>query len=342
MTVARTRTVRKRGPGECWGGAQLSRSPSFGAGMGAVVRFGACAVVTLLLCHCGADDDDDGQAGSSALAGAGAGGMTAPTGGQVAPAAGVGGTSGSAGTTPIGTAGTSGSAGSGAAGSAGSVAPFDAGMSTKPDAGPAPDGGPPDAGSAPDAGPPDAGPDEGAGGRGEEPPLSPVYRVALRVHRGDSAMSEEMLLDVLDEMNWIWWSQAAVCFEIEIVDGQQTMSTGFDFWFHRTEIPCSPGANGVYCGDHDIHSLDRPSLGAVDNDEWDTELNPSRTSAHELGHGLNLDHFNGFADSNDSLMSSGRQGFKLHDAEITTARNRARMKALADTAPLYCSPPKVP
>ena len=188
---------------------------------------------------------------------------------------------------------------------------------------------------------PDGGMNMGAAGRGEEPPISPVYRIPLRIHRADSALSEPDLLAVLDEMNWIWWSQAAVCFEIEIVAGDQTMQNGFDLWFHRSSIPCSPGANGVFCGDHDIHTLDRPSLGATDNDEWDTEHNPSRTTAHELGHGLNLQHYNGFADSNDSLMSSGRQGFKLHDTEIQTARTRARSKALAETTALHCALPKV-
>jgi hypothetical protein len=215
---------------------------------------------------------------------------------------------------------------------------------TKPDAAaPAPDAAK-DAGMVeppPDAAKPDAGaPDDGAGGRGQDAPFDPVYRIPLRVHRGDSSLDEKTLLDVLDEMNWIWWSQAAVCFEIEIVDNETTMSNGFDFWFHKSEIPCSPGANGVYCGDHDIHTLDKPSLGPVDNKEWDTVHDPSRTSAHELGHGLSLEHFNGFADSNDSLMSSGRQGFKLHDDEITAARNRARSKALMDTAPLYCGAPR--
>jgi len=251
-----------------------------------------------------------------------------------------------------GAGGTGGMAPIGVAGAAGSSAPLDAGVApgtpdardpldagaTTPDA--AQDAGNRDAGDQPDSSPADAGaPDDGAGGRGGDPPHTPVYRIPLRVHRGDSALDDTTLLAVLDEMTWIWWSQAAVCFEIEIVDGDQTMQAGFDFWFHRSAIPCSPGANGVYCGDHDIHSLDRPSLGAVDNAEWDTEHNPSRTSAHELGHGLSLDHYNGFPDSNDSLMSSGRQGFKLYEAEVTAARNRARSKALADTTPLYCSPP---
>jgi hypothetical protein len=303
------------------------------------VRVGWWLVAAWLLGSCAADDDGGSP---QTMAGAPAVGTPAPFGGAPG-AGGIGGASagmgGALGMTPVGTAG-----------AAGSVAPFDAGPPSTPDAGVAPDAGrlPPasdaaivDSGDPPDAAvPPDTGaPDEGAGGRGEEPPLSPVYRIALRLHRGDSGLSDDALRDVLDETNWIWWSQAAICFEIEIVDGDQTMSSGFDFWFHRSEIPCSPGANGVFCGDHDIHSLDDPSLGAVDNDEWDTEHDPSRTSAHELGHGLSLDHYNGFPDSNDSLMSSGRQGFKLHESEITAARNRARSKALADLTPLYCTPP---
>ncbi|HMI94829.1 MAG TPA: hypothetical protein VK509_25825, partial [Polyangiales bacterium] len=292
------------------------------------------AACWLLLCHCASDDQGDD---APAPAGMTAAGSPAAAGSQAAA-----GSSGAGGMAPIGVAGAAGSAAPFDAGSAPSTpdarVPLDAGPSA-PDA--ASDASTRDAADAPDSAlVPDAGaPDDGAGGRGEDPPQTPVYRIPLRVHHGDSALDDATLLAVLDEMNWIWWSQAAVCFEIEIVDGEQTMQAGFDFWFHQGEIPCSPGANGVYCGDHDIHSLDRPSLGAVDNMEWDTEHNPSRTSAHELGHGLSLDHFNGFADSNDSLMSSGRQGFKLHEAEITAARNRARSKALADTAPLYCAAP---
>jgi hypothetical protein len=293
------------------------------------------AASVLLLCHCANDDQGAAPPATTPMAGAPAAGMMLPVVGLPA-GAGAGGTGGIAGAPPTTVAG-----------GAGNVAPIDAGAAPSTpdarvpiDAGPAtpnaanPDAAEPDAASEPDAG----APDDGAGGRGEDPPLTPVYRIALRVHRGNSALDDQTLLAVLDEMNWIWWSQAAVCFEIEVVDGDQTIATGFDIWFHEREIPCSPGANGVYCGDHDIHTLDRPSLGAADNAEWDTERNPSRTSAHELGHGLNLDHYNGFADSNDSLMSSGRQGFKLHDAEIQTARTRARTKGLADTTPLHCTP----
>ncbi len=181
----------------------------------------------------------------------------------------------------------------------------------------------------------------GAGGRGQMPPTTPVHRIELRIHRQNSNLTDTQLFDVLDEMNWIWWSQAAVCFEIHTVTNDQTMNTGFDMWFHANVIPCAPGSNGVYCGDHDIHTLDQPSLGRVNDPAWDTMFNASRTSGHELGHGLTLNHYNGFADSNDSLMSSGRQGFKLHQFEIDDARRRARQKALPDDVPLFCAPPNV-
>jgi hypothetical protein len=198
-----------------------------------------------------------------------------------------------------------------------------------------------DAGAITDAAA-DAGPlvDAGTGGRGADPPFSTVYRIALRVHRGDSDLSDDDLLAVLDEMNWIWWSQAAICFEIEIVSDDQTMQSGFDFWFHKDQIPCSPGANGVYCSsDHDIHSLDRPNLSPADDPAWNVVHGPSRTSAHELGHGLTLQHYDGNPDSNDSLMSSGHQGFKLHDFEITAARMRADEKKLDDTGAIHCAVP---
>ena len=181
--------------------------------------------------------------------------------------------------------------------------------------------------------------DAGAGGRGADPPFSTVYRIALRVHRGDSDLSNDELLAVLDEMNWIWWSQAAICFEIEIVDRRADHADRLRLLVSQGRDPCSPGANGVYCGDHDIHTLDRPNLGPADDPAWDTVHDPSRTSAHELGHGLTLQHYDGHADSNDSLMSSGRQGFKLHDFEIDAARTRADEKKLDDTGAVHCAAP---
>jgi hypothetical protein len=171
------------------------------------------------------------------------------------------------------------------------------------------------------------------------PPFARVYRIALRVHRGDSGLSANQVATVLEEVNHIWWTQAAVCFEAEITSDAAPRKDGFDLSFHRSTLGCETKANGVYCGDHDVHTLDMPSLGAADNAQWDTGQNAARTSAHELGHGLRLEHYNGFADSNDSLMSSGRQGFKLHDTEISTARARAAQVALPDTSPAFCAAP---
>jgi hypothetical protein len=139
---------------------------------------------------------------------------------------------------------------------------------------------------------------------------------------------------VLEEVNQIWLSQAGVCFEVEAVDHDQTQSGGFDLWF-VPEVPDPPGVNGVYKGDHDVWSRDYPSLGSAPDPVEDPA---SRTCAHELGHGLDLDHYNGYPDSPNSLMSSGMLGWQLHDFEIQTARQRAAQKALPDAGELGCAP----
>ena len=186
--------------------------------------------------------------------------------------------------------------------------------------------------TAGDAG--DAGKDPGP----TTPGLTPAFHIPLRVHRADSGLRGQDIAAALEEMNEIWWKQAGVCFEIEVVKNEMLRPDGFDLWFHRTKLGCNTSANGVYCGDHDVHLLDAPSLGPADSPAWNTRLKPARTSAHELGHGLTLEHYNGFADSNDSLMSSGRQGFKLHESEITAARARAKSKALPDSPSMPCAP----
>jgi hypothetical protein len=182
----------------------------------------------------------------------------------------------------------------------------------------------------------DASPGDAAAGqdaRAPAPPFTPALQIPLRVHRGDSGLSGAQLASVLEEMNAIWWTQAAICFEIEIVKNDEPRRDGFDLWFHRKTLGCNTTANGVFCGDHDVHSLDAPSLGRADDAAWNVRQAPARTAAHELGHGLNLQHYNGFADSNDSLMSSGRQGFKLHASELETARRRAQSKGAANSVP---------
>lgn len=171
----------------------------------------------------------------------------------------------------------------------------------------------------------------GTGGHGQQPPMQPVYRVPLRVHVGESQLPESELVGALEEVNWIWWSQAAVCFEIEIVEHGQLASTGFDINF----VPSLSGSlNGYYAGDHDVWTIDYPNLGASPNP---VDYPAARTTAHELGHGLTLDHYNGFSDSNNSLMSSGKLGWDLHDFEVEDARGRAAQMALEDTSPNYCA-----
>ena len=67
----------------------------------------------------------------------------------------------------------------------------------------------------------------------------------------------------------------------------------------------------------------------------------ARTGAHELGHGLRLSHYNGYADSADSLMSSGTLGWHLRNFQIQEARTRAQQKAIPDTTPTNCGAPQV-
>jgi hypothetical protein len=130
-------------------------------------------------------------------------------------------------------------------------------------------------------------------------------------------------------MNFIWRSQAGLCFEFEVVQSETTMSDGFDMWFK----PDVGGPNGYYAGDHDIHVRDQPSLGSAPNPAM---IGAARTAAHELGHGLTLDHDQG---SDDYLMRSGTFGWEIPMYQIDAARTRASEKAIADTTPLDCGAP---
>src|SRR5438105_4606794 len=49
---------------------------------------------------------------------------------------------------------------------------------------------------------------------GAAPGQTPVYRIKLRVHNGQTTLTAAELRKSLEEMNSIWWSQAGVCFEI--------------------------------------------------------------------------------------------------------------------------------
>jgi hypothetical protein len=172
------------------------------------------------------------------------------------------------------------------------------------------------------------------------PPYMPVYRVPLRVHTTRSDLEREDLCGTLEEVNEIWWAQAGVCFEIEIVSDDEIADTGMDLWFERSApFPNGVDANGVYSGAHEIYSLDEPSLNTAPNP---VQRLPARTAAHELGHGLGLQHQNCGTACNDLLMTSGRRGFALVTGspastdELARARDRATDYALDDTAPTVC------
>jgi len=254
-----------------------------------------------------------GVAGSAVMmsvGGAGAGGVPAPAG------SGGAGASGTAGAR----AGTGGSAGS-AGGS---------------DAGPAQDG------AVMDGGEPDAAPDAATGEDAGvvAPPYTPVYRVAARIHAGESTLSDAQFIDITAEVNQIWREQAGVCFEFELVDHDE-LGPGFDIWYNPGT---SSDPNGYYSGDNDIFSRDQPSLGAAPNPG---QIPTARTTAHEFGHALGLQHQDfgsacpggtGDLDCNDLLMRSGRRGFFLSEPEVERARMVAENKALDDTAPLDCAP----
>ncbi|MEM6993995.1 MAG: hypothetical protein AAF721_26015 [Myxococcota bacterium] len=163
----------------------------------------------------------------------------------------------------------------------------------------------------------------------EPPPFLPLYRIPTRVHMANSALTDEELLGYLTEMNAIWRSQAGICFEIEVVDHEETMSIGYDMWFQ----PEVDGYNGYYYGDHSIYVRDYPTLNDAPNP---VGLPGARVAAHELGHALTLAHDQG---SDDYLMRSGTEGWQIPMYQIDASRSRAEDKADADTSPEDCGAP---
>lgn len=200
------------------------------------------------------------------------------------------------------------------------------------------------------------GTDTGQGGTPGNPPpaFDPIYRIEMRVHRGQSALDDLELEAILSETTRIWFEQAGICFEIHTVDHDEPMDSGFDFWFTVAGgIPDGANLNGVYRGPHNIWSIDNPRQGEAPNPADSTA---ARTAAHELGHALNLRHQNPDREGNclfdgdecnDLLMRSGRKGFALatgspaNTNEVETARERAPRFALEDTSLSGCSPPQV-
>src|SRR3989442_3843547 len=114
------------------------------------------------------------------------------------------------------------------------------------------------------------------------PGRTPVYRIKLRVHNGQTTLPAVELRKSLEEMNSIWWSQAGVCFENTTTRDDARAREGFDIWF-VSEVPDPPGGNRIYKGDHDIWSRDYPNLMPAPHP---VAQRAARTGAHELGHGL--------------------------------------------------------
>jgi hypothetical protein len=159
------------------------------------------------------------------------------------------------------------------------------------------------------------------------PTPQPVYRIPLRIHLGMSSRPPAEWAAILEEINTIWLSQAGICFEIHTVDHDEKMEKGFDLWFEAD----LPEWNGYYRDGHEMHVRDDPELRPAENP---ADSSAARTTAHELGHALNLRHLQ---NSDDNLMRSKTYGWQLHPHEVKTARENARSLALTDTNPLHCN-----
>jgi hypothetical protein len=285
-----------------------------------------------------------GNADASDIAPAdGIGGMVAGTGG----ATGAGATTGNAGT-PVGAGGIPVGAGGILVG-AGGIAVGAGGIPTSAGGTSSATGGMPvETGGAP----PQAGGSTGVGGAPTVPPaLTPVYRIPLRIHMALSNLTNAELGPILGELNDIWLLQGGICFEIEVTDDETNRADGFDFRYTAGQIPGAPTSNGLARGAHDIWSIDHPNLGSAPNP---VQYPTARTTAHELGHVLNLDHENPppstdcaspcycvtlGLECNDFLMRSGRMGYFVSDPEVQIARARAAQRALPDSAPTACGAP---
>jgi hypothetical protein len=161
----------------------------------------------------------------------------------------------------------------------------------------------------------------------EQASVLKVYHIPLRVHLNGSSRRVSDFFKILEEINHIWWSQAGICFDMQVVMDDNVLSSGFDLWF----VPLIYGndfINGVFNSRHSIYVRDTPVLNPAPNP---AQHSAARTAAHELGHALNLPHRQ---ESDDNLMRSKTYGWKLNREEIAIARKSAAARAIKNnTAP---------
>jgi hypothetical protein len=165
-------------------------------------------------------------------------------------------------------------------------------------------------------------------------PYLPVYHVPLRVHLDKSSRSVQAFIAILEEINQIWWTQAGICFEMQVVMNDSLLGSGIDIWF-VPQINDNDSLNGIFSSKHSIYVRDTPILTPAASP---ARYAAARTAAHELGHALNLPHRQ---DSDDNLMRSKTYGWQLNREEIAVARSAAAARAIKNDGASSCSPVQV-